>query len=284
MISKTEVEGLLNGWTVISEFPNSGQKKVFLVEDNNSERKIVKIVKFGNERVKREVEIVTENKIPSVPNVFEFDEFQATNGEKYNYIVEEFIDGMTLKQKLQNEKLNIREGVKLLETLLNISVVLEEIKIVHRDIKPDNIICSNDGEFYLIDFGIARQLDKLSLTFTQAAVGPHTPGYGAPELFQYSKKDIDIRSDLFSVGVVLFEALTGQHPFITGEEMDLNEVWYRTRTVMPKDYLIEGDKSKQLLSFIQTLMQKHVTRRPPDARKALEWFLTLIPTLELGEE
>jgi serine/threonine-protein kinase len=176
------------------------------------------------------------------------------------------------------------EGIKLLKTLLDISVILEDIKTVHRDIKPSNIICGNDGNYYLIDFGIARQLDKTSLTFTKAAIGPHTPGYGAPELFQYSKKDIDIRSDLFSIGVVLFEALTGEHPFLTGDEMNLNEIWYRTKTVVPKDYMIDGDKNKQLISFIQTLMQKHITRRPPTAKKAMEWFEAVLHTLELGEE
>lgn len=281
MITKVELEQILDNNIVVKEFPNSGQKKVFLVEDTDTNNKIVKVVRHGDDRISREIEIVTKNEIPNVPKIYEVEDFELA-GVKYNYILEEYIEGITLRERLNVGKLDIAEGVKLLETLLKISVILEDIKIVHRDIKPENIIYSTTGEFYLIDFGIARQLDKSSLTMTQALVGPHTPGYGAPELFQYSKKDIDIKSDLFSIGVVLFESLTGQHPFLTGDELDVNEIWYKTKTVMPKDYLINGDKNKQLISFIQTLMQRHPTRRPATAIKALEWFEILIPTLELG--
>ncbi|MFD7525017.1 serine/threonine protein kinase [Paenibacillus chitinolyticus] len=281
MITKNQLEEFLTDEVIIKEYPNSGQKKVFLVKDKDKQ-KIVKIVRYGDERILREIEIVTENDIPNVPKVYEVKEILISEGEKYNIIFEQFIEGDTLKDRLKSRKLKLFEGLKLLETLLNIAVVLEKIKIVHRDIKPDNIICGKNGEFFLIDFGIARQLDRSSLTLTVALVGPHTPGYGAPELFQYNKSDIDIRSDLFSIGVVLFEALTGQHPFLTGEEMSLNEIWYRTKTVLPKDYLIEGDTNKQLISFIQTLMQRHTTRRPPNAAKALNWFQAVIPTLEMG--
>lgn len=284
MITKAELEKLLVDNIVIKEFPNSGQKKVFLVKEQNLMCKIIKIVKHGDERVLREIEIVTQNHIPNVPQIYDVKEFVDSSGVKFNYIVEEYIEGNTLQEQFKLGKLNIVEGVKLLDTLLKIAIILEEIKIVHRDIKPDNIICSTDGKYYLIDFGIARQLNKSSLTFAQAVVGPHTPGYGAPELFQYNKKDIDIRSDLFSIGVVLFEVLTGHHPFLTGDEMNANEIWYKTKTVLPKDYLIEGDKNKQLISFIQTLMQRHITRRPQTAKKALEWFQALINTLELGGE
>lgn len=281
MITKNEVEKLLTDEVIVKEYPNSGQKKVFLVQ-NNKGYKIIKVVRHGDERVLREIEIVTENDIPNVPKIFDVREFNDSAGQKYSYIVEEFIEGVTLKEKLTVGKMDIAQGIKLLECLLKVAVVLQKINIVHRDIKPDNIICSSNNEFYLIDFGIARQLDRASLTLTVAQVGPHTPGYGAPELFQYSKKDIDIRSDLFSIGVVMYEALTGQHPFLTGEEMNLNEIWYRTRTVFPREYLIDGDTNKQLISFIQTLMQRHTTRRPPDAVKALDWFYAVIPTLEIG--
>ena len=87
---------------------------------------------------------------------------------------------------------------------------------------------------------------------------------------------------MFSVGVVLFESLTGEHPFITGDELHISEIWYRTRTVMPKDYIIAGDNEKQLISFIQTLMQKIIARRPPTAKKAMSWLGALKSTLDFG--
>lgn len=169
------------------------------------------------------------------------------------------------------------------EQLLKVIVQLEEHQVVHRDIKPANIMRRNDGKWYLIDFGIARGLNMASLTMTQAQVGPHTPGYGAPELFQYNKREIDSRSDLFSLGVVIFEAVTGKHPFVRGDELDINEIWYNTITVIPENVTIEGDDRMQFLGLIQTFMQKHVTRRPSTAKKALEWFYSVKDELKEGE-
>jgi serine/threonine-protein kinase len=63
--------------------------------------------------------------------------------------------------------------------------------------------------------------------------------------------------------------------------MGINEIWYRTKTVLPKDIAIDGDTNRQFLYFIQTLMQKHPSRRPPSAKKALEWFYSVLPTMNL---
>ncbi|KUO60316.1 MAG: hypothetical protein APF84_04270 [Gracilibacter sp. BRH_c7a] len=281
MISRAELESLRIVGKIIIEYPNTGQKKVFLTEHFDGTIVIAKIVKSGDERVKREIEIVTENSIPNVPQIIELKEFTNISGENFLCIIEEYIEGDSLQERLSKTKLNLNEGIKLLRTLLEISLVLEKINIVHRDIKPSNIMCCRNTKFYLIDFGIARVLDKASLTMTEARIGPHTPGYGAPELFQYSKKNIDIRSDLFSIGVVLFEALTGEHPFLSGDELSMDEIWYKTKTITPKEYQIDGDTSKQLISFIQTLMQKHTTRRPPSAQKAFDWFEAVLSTLEM---
>ena len=178
------------------------------------------------------------------------------SGNEYIGVFEQYIEGVTLTEKVSKKSLNIKEGLALLITLLDLVCSLEKIGVVHRDIKPDNIICSTNGGYYLIDFGIARHLNQISLTFTHVQVGPHTPGYGAPELFQYRKKEIDSRADLFSIGVVLYEALTGEHPFVTGNEIDYNEVWYKTKTTVPRDAIIEGERDKQLILFIQTCQQK----------------------------
>ena len=283
MFSQKEVCDLINCTKVLKKFPSSGQKQVFLV-DYEKQTVIAKFVKSEDVRVQREIEIVTENKIMNVPFILEIKQIETNNGESYICIIEQYIPGETLTAMLERGKISIQLGIKLLRTLLNIAVQLEKISVVHRDIKPDNIIYGLDDEYYLLDFGIARQLDKISLTATEATFGPHTPGYGAPELFQYSKKDIDIRTDLFSIGVVLFQAITGQHPFITDSEADIQEIWYRTKTVIPKDFLIDGDTHRQLISFIQTLMQKHPTRRPPTAKKALEWFNSVLLTLDIGGE
>lgn len=267
---------------VIKRFPKSGQKQVFLVDHSEYGEVILKLVQSGDERIKREIEIVTENNFYNVPKVICVDNynFEEENGI---YLLEQYIRGKSLREIINGRSLILVEAMELAETILKIIVQMEQQKVVHRDIKPENILRDENGKWYLIDFGIARALDMNSLTLTEVKMGPHTPGYGAPELFQYSKKDIDSRADIFSLGVVLFEAVTGQHPFIRGDELDLNEVWYNTVTVIPKSVIIEGDSDMQFMGLIQTYMQKHVTRRPNTAKKAMEWFFNVKDNLRKEE-
>ncbi|WFR57327.1 serine/threonine-protein kinase [Anaerocolumna sp. AGMB13025] len=256
---------------IIKNYPRSGQKRVLLIQHHKYGKVILKIVEGDSERVRREIAIVTENHFGNVPQILEMDSYDC-NDEKGIYIFEEFIEGDTLTNILKKSKLEISDALDLANNMLSVMVEMEEKRIVHRDIKPDNIIKKKNEEWYLIDFGIARVLDMNSLTLTEARIGPHTPGYGAPELFQYSKKDIDNRADLFSLGVVLFEAVTGSHPFLKGDELNRNEIWYNTITVIPQSVVIDGDKDMLLMGLIQTFMQKHISRRPKSVKQAMQWF------------
>ena len=256
---------------ILEFFPKSGQKQVVLVQHKRYGKVVLKIVKNQNERVAREIQIVTENNFPNVPKVLEVNTYDI-DSQKGLYLFEEYIEGTGLRSITDNGIMNLPDAMDLTEQLLQVIVAMEKKRIVHRDIKPDNIIKANDGRWCLIDFGIARALNMESLTYTAARIGPHTPGYGAPELFQYTKKDIDSRADIFSLGVVVFEAVTGKHPFIRGDELDLNEIWYNTVTITPQAVEIDGDRDMQFMGLLQTFMQKHITRRPETALKAYEWF------------
>lgn len=276
------VEQYFSGIKVMHSFLDSGQKYVFLIEHQQHGKVILKIVKDMNDRISREIEISTQYKLLNIPKIYDISTITIDN-KQYTYIIEQYIDGSPLSKTMKETPFTLERSLELLESLLRTAVQLEEAKIVHRDIKPDNIICSKSGEFYLIDYGIARILNANSLTYTQAAVGPHTPGYGAPELFQYNKYDISIKADLFSIGVVVYETIFNRHPFITGNELDINEVWFRTATVVPQDFSIIGDNDRKLIGFLQTLMQKHVSRRPPSAKKALDWFYIIRDSVDIKE-
>lgn len=281
MLSDKEIIDIFEVEKIIQKYPRSGQKQVLLIQHKKYDRVILKLVDGDNERVRREIAIVTENNFSNVPKIVEMDTYNYNN-EHGIFIFEEYIEGSTLKNILKSDKLSISEALKLTEDMLKVMLEMEEKRIVHRDIKPDNIIKNKQGDWYLIDFGIARVLDMCSLTMTEAKIGPHTPGYGAPELFQYSKKDIDNRADLFSLGVVLFEAVTGQHPFLNGDEINRNEIWYNTITVTPKSVVIEGDYDMQFMGLIQTFMQKHISRRPKSVRQAMQWFQSVKYEIERG--
>jgi serine/threonine-protein kinase len=142
---------------------------------------------------------------------------------------------------------------------------------VHRDIKPENIILAPDGKVFFLDFGIARILGVPSLTKTEAMIGPHSPGYAAPEQFNNLKSDIDSRADLFSIGVVTYECLSGKNPFSEGARNHL-EVLQRTETITPISFRIQGDSQHQFMGLLSSLMGKYPSRRPNNATQALHWL------------
>lgn len=259
--------------SIIKKFSESGQKGVYLVESEKYGKVILKIITRIDERVKREIQIVTINNFENVPKIFKSDSFEIAE-TKGLYIYEQYIDGYSLRDLLNDkERLSLKETMDLCETMLSILLQLEKHKIVHRDIKPENILFDNNThKWFLIDFGIARALELSSLTNTATLMGPHTPGYGAPELFQYKKTDIDNRSDIFSLGVVLFECLTGKNPFRSNSDNGLFDIWYKTITLLPENIQIDGDDGMQFINLIQVFMAKPIAQRPRNVEKAIKWF------------
>lgn len=259
--------------SIIQKFSESGQKDVYLVESEEYGKVILKIITRIDERVKREIQIVTLNNFENVPKIFKSDSFEIAE-TKGLYIYEQYIDGHSLRDLLNLKgKLSLKETIDLCETMLAILLQLEKHKIVHRDIKPENILFDkNNHKWFLIDFGIARALEFSSLTNTATLMGPHTPGYGAPELFQYKKTDIDNRADIFSLGVVLFECLTGKNPFRSNSDNGLFDIWYKTITLFPESIQIDGDDGMQFVNLIQVFMAKPIAQRPRNVEKAIKWF------------
>lgn len=146
--------------SIIKKFSESGQKDVYLVESEEYGKVILKIITKVDERVKREIQIVTKNNFENVPKIFKSDSFEIAE-TKGLYIYEQYIDGYSLRDLLNDKgRLSLNEAIDLCETMLSILLQLEKHKIVHRDIKPENILFDNfNHKWFLIDFGIARALD-----------------------------------------------------------------------------------------------------------------------------
>ncbi len=143
----------------------------------------------------------------SHPNIVTIHSYGET--DEFEYICMEFVHGKTLAEILSERKvLTAEEAVAIFEQILLAIEVANKEQIVHRDIKPSNIMMTDEGLVKVMDFGIAK-LPSLSMTVTGTVLG--TPFYMSPE--QISGQRIDIRSDLFSLGAVLYESLTGERPF-----------------------------------------------------------------------
>ncbi len=144
---------------------------------------------------------------PNICTVHGIEEWDEPGGSKQTFIVMEFVDGQTLQEKKKNLSLKqaIEIGIQVAEGL----AAAHEKGIVHRDIKPENIMIRKDGIVQIMDFGLAKLRGASRLTKEGATVG--TVGYMSPE--QVQGLDVDQRTDIFSLGVVLYEMLSGELPF-----------------------------------------------------------------------
>ena len=150
------------------------------------------------------------------PNVVKLIEctFSSKPGHHRHYLVEEFVDGRDLKDVLLPGKpWPLKDAATFFSAVCDGLSALKDKEIVHRDIKPENVRVRPDSTPVLIDFGLARHLNLPDLTQTVLGAAIGTPLYFAPEQFDGTKYDIDHRTDLFALGILLYEALTGEHPF-----------------------------------------------------------------------
>jgi serine/threonine protein kinase len=143
-------------------------------------------------------------------NILKIFDYSGSDAQRC-YIVTEFVDGLTLRELLTDHgqlpsEVATMLGMKLAEALS----YAHRKKIIHRDLKPENVMLSREGELKLMDFGIAHFLDEMHLTMTGALVG--SPAYMSPEQAM-EREDLDHRSDLFSLGTLLFHIVSGQLPF-----------------------------------------------------------------------
>jgi serine/threonine protein kinase len=249
-----------------------GQKLVYSAEHPKYGDIVIKLYFSVNDpRSKREIDIGQNSSFDCVPTIFETG-YVIHNDNETLYIIEQRINGDDLRKRLERgERFNLSKAVDFLEQGLLFIKQIEQKGIIHRDIKPENIILSEEGKVFFLDFGIARILGMPSLTKTEALLGPHTPGYAAPEQFNNLKSSIDSRTDLFSIGVVTYECLTGKNPFREGSRSAL-EVLQKTETLTPVTYVIEGDTQQQFMALLSSLMGKYPSRRPRDAEQALGWL------------
>ena len=249
-----------------------GQKIVFDGVHNSYGETVIKLYfQLNDPRSLREIQIERDLNLSMVPKIYETGTIEY-EGTETLYIIEQKVKGTELRKVLESGKrFSLEEAVTFLEQGLEFIACIENKGIVHRDIKPENIIRADDGRIFFLDFGIARILGADSLTRTGAMMGPHTPGYAAPEQFNNLKKEIDSRADIFSLGVVTYECITGKNPFREGS-INALEVLQKTETITPVQYSIKGDTQSQFMALLGEMMGKYPSRRPRTAKQAIDWL------------
>lgn len=233
--------------------------------------KIIKPVQ-DTEDVRREILAVEQVQSPRVPRILAHGVTNNTALGSCYWLREQRIIGHPVDQYLRqngpmppHELFNI--GIHVLEAL----VMAEAANIVHRDVKPANIIRDSSGSYWLLDFGIARHLTLDSLTATSLPFGRCTPGYAPPEQFRNMKPFISARTDLFSLGITLYECATGANPFIEGTR-DQQERMRRVAKDPLPSLSLSFPGANLFCDLVSAMTQKRPDQRPTSAGYALEWI------------
>lgn len=157
------------------------------------------------DRFKREAKILAQLNHDHIIKVFDFGTFN-----NYFYISFEYFPGQNLRKALASNNYSVTDKLSLLKQLVKAINVAHKSKIIHRDLKPENVLVNNELTLKLADFGLAHVDDETRLTMQNALIG--TPAYMSPE--QINGEDISVKSDIFSLGIIIYELFTGSHPFM----------------------------------------------------------------------
>ncbi|NBU57711.1 MAG: serine/threonine-protein kinase [Actinobacteria bacterium] len=274
------MNSLLGGRYLLGEMIGTGgMADVYIAQDQRLSRQVaVKILRSDLAkdpsfvaRFRKEAKAAAGLNHPAIVAVYDSGEEPAP------YIVMELVSGHTLREIVHNgERLPLQRALEIAEGILAGLEYSHSGHIVHRDIKPANVMITDNGDVKVMDFGIARAMDDLGATLTSTWNIVGTAQYLSPE--QAVGEPADSRSDIYSVGCLLFELLCGQPPF-TGET-PVSVAYQHASTVAPLIRTI----NKELPEGIEIVLAVALSKKPEDRYQSAQLMLDDIARVRAGEE
>jgi len=268
----------LGRYHLLEKLGEGGMATVYKAYDTRLEREVaVKIIRsdlFGNavierilKRFEREAKAMAKFSHANIVKVYDYGEHEGSP-----YIVMELLSGGTLKQKL-GKPMPWRDAVNLLEPIARALSYAHSEGILHRDVKPANILISKAGDPVLTDFGIAKLLEQEEgSTLTGTGVGIGTPEYMAPE--QGLGQIVDGRADVYSLAIVFYELVTGRKPFIA--DTPLAVLFKQMNDPLPRPISLVPE----LPEAVEQVILKALAKQPEDRFKGMSEFAVALHKLE----
>jgi serine/threonine-protein kinase len=271
-------------YTIVSKIGEGGMGEVYLAKDTKLERKVaLKILpsdvasnRDRMDRFVREAKSAAALSHPNIAQIFEIGEDAGTQ-----FIAMEFIDGVTMREKIHGERTELRKLLRHLQHVAEGLAKAHAAGIVHRDLKPDNIMITRDGHAKILDFGLAKLVeprltetpddenhDEAATAILQQHSTPGvimgTVGYMSPEQAQGKTNEIDQRSDIFSFGCILYEAVTGHKAFAGKDVVDsLNKI-IREPVAPISDFRLDAP------NHLQRIVRRCLAKDPEDRYQTIK--------------
>ncbi len=215
------------GYEIIRELHRGGQGVVFEALQRSTKRKVaLKILLAGRHanaaakrRFEREIEVIAQLKHPNLISIFD----SGVTADGLQYYVMDYVRGLPLDRYVRTQQLTLEQTVALFAEICHGVQYAHQKGVIHRDLKPSNILVDADGSPKILDFGLAKPLASpvdAVVSITAEIVG--TLPYMAPEQTRGNPEEIDTRTDVYALGVILYQLLTGQYPYpVSGQAMEV---------------------------------------------------------------
>jgi eukaryotic-like serine/threonine-protein kinase len=222
-------------------------------------------------RLQRERKLLASLQHPNIARLYDAG---VTEDERL-YLVLEYVEGVPLDQYCQMRQATLAQRLAVFVQVADAMVHAHDRRIVHRDLKPANVLVTKDGETKLLDFGVAKLLGDEGFSQMQLSrmTGmPLTPEYASPE--QIQGQDVGLSSDIYSLGVMLFELVTGVRPYACarGSNRALREAIVESVPLRPSEVATDPEVGKLLAGPLDAVILKALAKRPEDRHASMQEF------------
>lgn len=277
---KEDLSGAQIGrYRVVRRLGRGGMGDVYLAEDPRLKRDVA-IKRMGarlrseerqHQRFLKEAERVSRLNHPHIAAIYDILDF---SGE--TFLVMEYIDGKMLRRHI-DDPLNLRQVLSMVLECAEALQAAHDAGVVHRDIKPENIMLTSNGSAKILDFGLAKRMPSTSAnrtdeSFSGSGTMSGTFAYMAPEALREER--LDGRADIFSLGIVLYECLTGQHPFMADTFIET------TQRILEQTPTPVNERNPDLPPEVNHVVMKMLAKQPADRHQSASELMADLLALE----